>query len=302
MYFIDNSSIINLKDTTMAILYALMSMIFWGLALFLAAVASRKIGNVLTLFWMQIFGFVVGCFYFLFSPTNLNPQLLPQFIPVLGAIAILQAAGALAYYKGMEKGQVTLVSPLGASYSLVTALLSVIFLKEVLRFNQVAALFLIIAGMVIISMSFKDLIKNKSLQVLTGTKEGIIAMLGWGISLFLLIFPSKELGWFLPSLTFRFLIICFLLLYILYSRIPIVPKTQKLPLKLLIAIGIFDILAFFSYSLGVTSGYGSIVAPVSSASTLVTIFLGILFLKEKIGVRKIIGISTIVGGLLLISL
>lgn len=286
----------------MAILYALMSMIFWGLALFLAAVASRKIGNVLTLFWMQIFGFIIGCFYLLFRPSDFNLQSLPQFIPTLVAIALLQAAGALAYYRGMEKGQVTLVSPLGASYSLVTAVLSIIFLKEVLRFNQIVALFLIIAGMVIISINFKDLIKNRSFQVLTGTKEGIIAMLGWGISLFLLIFPSKELGWFLPSLTFRFLIICFLLLYILYSKIPIFPKTQKLPLKLLILIGLFDILAFFSYSLGVTSGYGSIVAPVSSASTLVTVFLGILLLKEKMGVRKVIGISIIVGGLLLISI
>lgn len=286
----------------MAIIYALMSMLFWGLALFLAAIASRKIGNILTLFWMQIFGFVIGSIYLLFSPNLVSLHLLPPFIPVLISIALLQATGALAYYKGMVKGQVSLVSPLGASYGLITAILSIIFLKEILRLNQLVAIILIIFGMIIISINLKDFIKNKSIQLLTGTKEGIIAMLSWGVSLFLLIFPSKELGWFLPSIFFRFLIILFLLIYILYSKISFLPKTQKLPFKLLVFIGLFDILAFFSYSLGVSQGYGSIVGPVSSASTLVTIFLGLIFFKEKLGVRKIIGVLAIVGGLVLISI
>ena len=286
----------------MAIIYALMSMFFWGLALFLAAIASRKIGNILTLFWMQIFGFAIGSIYLLFSPNLASFNLLPPFIPVLFVVALLQAIGALAYYKGMVKGQVSLVSPLGASYGLITAILSIIFLKEILRLNQLVAILFIIFGMITISLNLKDLIKNKSIQLLTGTKEGIIAMLGWGVSLFLLIFPSKELGWFLPSIFFRFLIILFLLIYILYSKISFLPKTQKLPFKLLVFIGLFDILAFFSYSFGVSQGYGSIVGPVSSASTLVTIFLGLIFLKEKLGVRKIIGVAAIVGGLVLISI
>lgn len=285
----------------MAIIYALLSMVFWGLALFLAAVSSRRIGNILTLFWMQLFGFVIGIIYLLFNPGLVNLNLLTPFIPILAVIALLQAIGALAYYKGMVKGQVSLVSPLGASYGLITAVLSIVFLKEVLRLNQIAAILLIIFGMIIISISFRDLVKNRSIQLLTGTKEGIIAMLGWGISLFMLISPSKELGWFLPAIFFRFLIILFLIIYILYSKLSVFPKTQKLPYKLLVFIGFFDILAFFSYSLGVSAGYGSIVGPVSSASTLVTIFLGLIFLKESLGIRKIIGVMAIVGGLILIS-
>ncbi len=286
----------------MAIIFALMSMFFWGLALFLAAIASRKIGNILTLFWMQIFGFVIGCIYLLFNLNLVNLNLILSFIPILAVIALLQATGTLAYYKGTIKGQVSLVSPLGASYGLVTAILSIVFLKEVLRLNQLVAIIFIIFGMIIISISIRDLIKNKSIHLLTGTKEGIIAMMGWGVSLFLLIFPSKYLGWFLPAIFFRFLIILFLLIYILYSKISIFPKTQKLPFKLLIFIGLFDILAFFSYSLGVSKGFGSIVGPVSSASTLVTIFLGLIFFKEKLGIRKIIGVFAIVSGLVMISI
>lgn len=286
----------------MALIFALMSMLFWGLALFLAAIASRKIGNILTLFWMQIYGFVIGVIYALFNPHLVSLQLLPPFMPILAVFALLQVIGTLGYYKGLIKGQVSLVSPLGASYGLVTAVLSIVFLKEVLRLNQLVAIFLIIFGIIILSISLKDLINNKSIQLLTGTKEGIIAMLGWGVSLFLLIFPSKYLGWFLPAIFSRFLMILILLVYILYSKLTIFPKAQKLPVKLLIFIGLFDMLAFFSYSLGVSKGFGSIVGPVSSASTLITIFLGLIFFKEKLGVRKIIGVLAIVGGLVLISI
>lgn len=286
----------------MALIFALMSMFFWGLALFLAAIASRKIGNILTLFWMQIFGFVIGCIYLLFNLNLVNLNLILSFIPILALIALLQTTGTLAYYNGMVKGQVSLVSPLGASYGLITAVLSLVFLKEVLRLNQIVAILLIIFGMIIISINLKDILKNKSIQLLTGTKEGIIAMLGWGVSLFLLIFPSKYLGWFLPAIFFRFLMILILLIYILYSKVTIFPKAQKLPFKLLIFIGLFDMMAFFSYSLGVSKGFGSIVGPVSSASTLVTIFLGCIFLKEKLSVRKIFGVMAIVGGLVLISI
>lgn len=285
----------------MAIIFALNSMLFWGLSLFLAAVSSRKIGNVLTTFWMQLLGLTFGSFYFFVGKSTINLQMLMPYVPVLIAIALLQVIGSLAYYKGMEKGQVSLVSPLGASYGLVAAIMSIIFLKDILKLNQIAAILLIICGIIIISMNVKDFLRNKSVQILSGTKEGIIAMLGWGISLFLLIFPSKELGWFLPTIVFRLLIIGFLLVYIRFSKISIFPKSQKLPLRLLIFAGLFDIVAFFSYSLGVSQGYGSIVAPVSSASTLVTIFLGVVFLREKIDLRKFIGISAIVSGLVLIS-
>ena len=153
-----------------------------------------------------------------------------------------------------------------------------------------------------ISVNLKDLIKNKSLQLLTGVKEGLISMLGWGISLFLLISVTKELGWFLPAFIFRLLMLLLLTTYILYSKKSPLPKTDNFPWKILLVIGIFDMLAFFTYSLGVSSSYGSIVAPISSANTLITIILSLIFLKEKIKLRQTVGIAAIVSGLVLISL
>ena len=286
----------------MGIITGFFTMFFWGVAIFLAALASRKIGNILTLFWMQLFGFLVGTAYFLFNPNSLSLSSVVQFVPVLFFIALFQVMAYLAFYKGLEKGQVSLVSPLGASWSLITVVLSVIFLREALKTNQLLAILLIACGILIVSVNLKDLIKNRSVRLLTGVKEGVISMFGWGISLFLLISVSKELGWFLPAFVFRFLILLLLTTHIFYSKKSILPKSDKSPWIMLILIGLFDILAFFTYSLGVSGAYGSIVAPISSANTLVTIVLSVIFLKEKVKLRQTIGIGAILCGLILISL
>ena len=286
----------------MGIIAGLFTMFFWGVAIFLAALASRKVGNILTLFWMQLFGFLVGIAYFLFNSTSLPLNTTVQFIPILFVIALFQVIAYLAFYKGLEKGQVSLVSPLGASWSLITIILSVIFYRESLRINQLLAILFITIGIIIISVNLKDVIKNRSIQLLTGVKEGIISMFGWGISLFLLISVSKELGWFLPAFIFRFLILLLLTTYIFYSKKSFLPKPNKFPWIMLLFIGLFDILAFFTYSLGVSGTYGSIVAPISSANTIVTIVLSVIFLKEGVKLRQIIGIGAIMSGLILISL
>lgn len=286
----------------MGIIAGLLTMFFWGISIFFAALASRKLGNILTLFWMQVFGFLVGAVYFSFNFNSLTFNHALQFIPTLLIIAFFQVIAYLAFYKGLQKGQVTLVSPLGASWSLITAILSIIFFRDILKINQIFAILLIMIGIVVISVNLKDLIKNKSLQLLIGVKEGIISMLGWGVSLFMLISVTKELGWFLPAFIFRFLILLLLTTYILYSKKSLLPKTSNFPWGILILIGLFDMLAFFTYSLGVSASYGSIVAPISSANTLVTIVLSLIFLKEKIRLRQTIGITAIIFGLVLISL
>ena len=286
----------------MDILYGLIAMTFWGTALFLAALASRKFGNVLTLFWMQLFGFLIAAIYFIFNFQSFNFEPIYKFLPVLLLIAVLQVIAYLAFYKGLEKGQVSLVSPIGSSWGVITAILGVIFYKESLGWLQFLAIILIVAGGVLISLNLSDLIKSKKINLLLGVKEGIISMLGWGVSLFLLVPATKELGWFLPAFIFRLFLLITLGLFILFSQKSFVSKTVKIPLKLLIPIGIFDVGAFFAYSLGVSGSFASIVAPIGGANTVVTILLASLVLKEKMTRNQIIGIIGVVAGLVLIAI
>ena len=286
----------------MGVVAGILSMFFWGTAIFLAALASRKQGNVLTLFWMQLFGFLVGVGYFLLNYNSFVFNSIFQNIPLLIIVAILQVVAYLAFYKGLEKAEVSLVSPVGAAWGLVVAILGVIFFQESLNTFQILAIGLIVIGIVMLSINISDFVKSKKVNLLIGVKEGVIAMLGWGTSLFLLVFVTKELGWFLPAFVFRFFVLLLLVGYISFSKGMFIPKSTKFPLKLLLLIGLFDIGGFFSYSFGVAGTQASVVAPIGSAFALVSVLLAKVFLKEKIDKNKMIGILTIVSGLVLISI
>ncbi len=286
----------------MGILMGLATMGLWGVAIFLAAVANKKLENVVVLFWMQIFGFILGIIYLLIKPVPLPLASIFHYLPQLILIALLQIVAYLSFYRGLAKGQVSMVSAIGASWGLLTAILGVIFLNEVLKLNQILAIVLIALGIVLVSVNIKELISNRKLKLLVGVQEGLIAMFSWGVALFFLASLTKEIGWFLPAFLFRLFLLIFLSIFILFSKKKFVPAKTEFPWGLLLLIGFFDMGAFFTFSIGTSGSYASIVAPIGSAYALVTIILAKVFLKDKIKPNQYLGIAGIIAGLIMISL
>lgn len=283
------------------IISGLLSALGWGTADFLAAKSSRKIGNVLTLFYMQIVGFCIALIYFLANLSSFNMNEIPKSIVLLIIIGFLQTIAYLAYYKGLEKGELSLVSPIGSSYVMIVVILAVIFLRESLKIPDVAAIILIILGIILVSINLKDAQMIKKLHMFAGAKQGLIAMLGWGISMFLIVPASKALGWFLPVFLFRLFGILFLSFYIFIKKQSLKTNSQHSLSVLILLVGVLDVVAFFSYSLGVAKEYTSIVAPVAACFPVVSIILARIFLKEKLALNQLFGVAAIIIGLVLIS-
>jgi len=286
----------------MGILSGLLSMFGWGTSDFLAAKSSRRIGYLLTYFWTQLVAFLIALIYFWIKLPTLNINNIPQYLIFLLPAGFLFLVGTLAFYKGLTEGQVSLVSPIGASWAMITVVLSVVFFKEVLQTNQIIAIIFIIFGIILVSVNLKELLKIKRLTLLGGIKEGLIAMLAWGISLFLMVPVSKSLGWFLPVFVSKLFGLLFLVIYTMFSKKSLKIDLQIPLLILLFLIGFLDIIAFFAYSFGVEREYASIVAPVAASFPLVTIILARIFLKEKIVFNQALGIAGVIAGLILISI
>lgn len=285
----------------MGIILGLLSMFGWGTSDFLAAKVSRKTGYLVAYFWTQLVAFFIALIYFFIKLPTFNVNNIIQSLVFLLPAGFLFMVGTLAFYKGLVAGQVSLVSPIGSSWILITVFLSVIFLKEVLLINQVIAIILIIIGIVLLSIKPKELLKIKKFSFLGGIKEGFIAMLAWGMCFFLIIFPSKTLGWFLPVFALKSFGIFFLIFYIMIGKKSLKFSFQKSFLALFFLVGLLDIVAFFSYSLGVGIASVPIVASISASFPLITIILARIFLKEKIALNQIIGIIGVIAGLVLIS-
>lgn len=284
------------------ILAGLLSMFAWGVADFLAAKSTRKVGNVLTLFWMQIVGFLVASIYFLINLSSFNIATVPRFFTILMIVGLLQLIANLFFYKGFKEGQVSLVSPIGSSWAMVTVILSVMFLREAPQPIQIMGILLTFIGLILASINIKELFEIKKLTVLAGVREGIIAMIGWGLSFFLIVPASQALDWFLPVYIFRFSTLLFLTLYIFFKKLPLKTSLKPSLAALYLPIGFLSIVAPFSYSFGVGGEYASIVAPIAASSPLITIVLARIFLKEKITLNQASGIAAIITGIILISL
>lgn len=273
----------------------------WGASDFLAAKSSRKIGYLLTYFWTQLVAFSITLIYFLVKFPTLDVNNIPQFLVFLAPAGFLFMIGTLAFYKGFIGGQVSLVSPIGASWAIVTVILSVIFFKEILQTNQIIAISLIILGITLVSTNLKEVLKIKRFALLGGAKEGLIAMLAWGVSLFLIVPASKALGWFLPVFALKFFGLLLLVTYVLFGRKSLKISFQSPLLILLFFIGFLDVIAFFGYSFGVGGEYASIIAPIAAAFPLVTIILARMILKERLVLNQVFGIVSVITGLVLIS-
>ncbi|MBZ9577726.1 DMT family transporter [Patescibacteria group bacterium] len=286
----------------MGILSGLLSMFGWGTSDFLAAKSSRKVGYLITYFWTQLFAFSIAFVYLLIKLPTLNINNVFQFLVFILPAGFLYMVGTLFFYKGFTKGQVSLVSPIGASWAMITVILSFVFLKEVLKTNQIAAIILMIIGVVLVSINLKELLKVRKLALLGGIKEGLIAMLAWGFSLFLIVIPSKTFGWFLPVFGLKLFGIMFIVIYAMLIKQSLKVKLQLSLLALFFLVGFSDMVAFFGYSFGVEGEYASIIAPVAASFPLVTIILARIFLKERIVLNQAFGIVGIIAGLILISL
>jgi len=286
----------------MGIISALISMLGWGTADFLAAKATRKVGDILALFGMQLIGFLIALIYFCSRINTFDLSKLPKYLLLLAIIGFLQIIAYLAYYKGLKKGTISLVTPVGASWGIITAILSIIFLKEILVGNQILAVIFIAIGIILVSIDFGAFKLTKKINLLVGIKEGIVAMLGWGVSMFLLAFTAEALGWFIPVLIFKIFGLSLLFFYMLKKKSFQKDSFTKPVILLLIPIGMLDILAFFTYSFGINNLNASIVAPIAASFPVVTIILARIFLKERLNIVQTIGVIGIIAGLVLISL
>jgi len=284
------------------IISGLISMFGWGTSDFLAAKSCRKIGFVLTFFWAQLISFLIALLYFIFNFRTFDFNSVPKFFVVIIIYGFLFTISALAFYKSLSIGKVSLVGPITASWAMITILLSVLFLKEELKTNQIAAIILIIVGVILISSDLKEFFQKNKLIFLIGTKEAIIAMFGFGVALFLLALVIKSLGWFLPGFLSRLFILIFLILYFIFKKQPMKIGFGPTNWIMIIVIGFLDIIAFFAYSIGVSTEYASIIAPIAASSPLITTILAQVFLKERIALSQIFGIIITISGIILISI
>jgi transporter family protein len=280
-----------------SILAGLGGMFGWGLYDYFGGLFSKRIGNFKTLFWSQLAGLVFALLLIVVFAINLN---IPIGIAVLILVAsILYAVAYLLFFKGFELGNVSIISATMNLWAVFTMLFAFIFLGQRLSTFQFLGVLMIMAGVALVSLKRSD-VKDNNIKLLSGVKETIFAALLFGIFWNISEIISEDIGWLSTTLFVKVGVVLFMLLFCLLinRELSIAKTTSKIKMMILCA-GFLEAGAVACVNWGLTIGDAILVAPISSALSLVTITMAVIFLKEKITKIQGFGMVIVIGGIVL---
>jgi drug/metabolite transporter (DMT)-like permease len=231
----------------------------------------------------------------------------PGDVAALAISGVLGAASFASFYRALQLGPVSLVSPMFSAYSAVAVILAVAFGAEKLAAAAIAGLVLTIGGVALVSAGGQNDVRPdprpSSRLRGNGVPYALAAMLSWGVAIYLLGRASEHLGWFLPVVLSRivtFAIVVFAAAVVGLRHRSIRPRLATLWLPGIC--GLFDVLAFMAYTRATMGGSVSVPTVASACFPLIVIAGGVLFFRERLRGHQVLGTGMTLAGLLILGL
>lgn len=297
--------LITMETTTLiAVGFGLTAGIGWGVSGFFDAKASKAVGPLASAFLVNvIIAIAYALLFAVFWRHELhtaNPSFTygATYAAVSGFIITV---GAVAYFKGLARGPVALVSPMSSSYPLITVALALVLFDAHLHGAQLLAIGAIIVGIMLTT----NLIKPRQLRALEsrGPLLGLIASICWGVGYTLLAQGILRLGWHVATLIeFGAMALAFAVC------IPVVNRGAFLPFhairsglknnNVLLASSI-ALCAALSFNIGLSHDVaaGAIVATLSACYPVLTMLLALRSFNETVHKAQLAGAVMSMAGI-----
>lgn len=281
----------------LSIFAGLGGMIGWGLYDFFGGLYSKSIGNFKTFFWSQLAGAIFASLLIL--PFSINLNITPRTVIFIFVASFLYSVAYLLFFKGFMLGNVSIISATMNLWAVFTMIFAFILLGQRLSPFQFLGVLLIITGVVFVSLKV-DEIKGKNIQLLSGVKETVLAAFLFGVFWIFSEVVSEEIGWVSTTLLVKIGVVLFMLLFSFLGKQALgAAKTSPRILMMILLAGVLEALAVASVNWGLTIGDAILVTPISSALSIVTIGMAVIFLKEKISKLQGVGIAVAVTGIVM---
>lgn len=285
-----------MSTTILSILSGIVGMFGWGIYDFLGGVFAKQIGPFKSIFWSQLAGLVSTFLLALVFTTNFK---IPFLVIVLFPIAaMVYSAGYLFFFKGFELGNLSIVAATMNLWAVFTMLFAFIFMGQRLSAIQTSGVLMIISGVILASVNWKD-IGNHKFQFSSGVKEAVLGAFFFGIFWNISEIISEEVGWLWTTLLVKLGIVVFLLVFAFLGKREIaLTKTAASIKYTVIFMGMIEAGAVAVVNFGLTIGDAILITPIASALSIVTITLAVVFLKDKVTKLQGLGIVTAIIGII----
>lgn len=263
----------------MGVLFAFLALLCWGFGDFQIQKSTRKIGDVLTLFYLDLIGalallpFVFKDIKGLIFDTN-------ALIILIIASAVLVAA-ALLEFQALKTGKISVVEPVFSFELFITTVLAAVIISELPGLKGLLALAGMALGILFVSVkSFSDL---RRLHLEKGVWIALIATFTMAFVNFLFGIGARAtsplmINWF----TSLFVLAVTILIITISGRWNEVKTDLRTYPKLIAVVGAVDNMAwiFFAYSMSLIPI--AIATGISEGYIALTALLGIVYGHEKL--------------------
>lgn len=297
----------------MGVLLGLTAAVNWGVADFMARFATRRIGSLRALMFMQAVGFCA--LSIVMAASSHWTRFFPAFAWApwtwILLAGILSAFSTLALYRSFEVGILALVSPIAASYPALTVVLSLASGERLTRTHGCGIL-AVILGVILAALvlpSRNDASADgqnvgstrSSHHLLRGVPYALAAALGFGFNYWIIgfrvmpVFSGIGSVWVIRLVTFL----------VLAMLLRPLGETVALPRGstawLIVFIGLTDTAGFVANNLAFKQEEIAIATVLASLYGVVTLFFAAVFLRERLGRTQWIGVTLIFLGVALVS-
>lgn len=277
----------------MWIIYALVSAIFSGLTSVLASYSSKlnKVDSILITtirtFIILVLSFIATLIYKTFNEIY-NLDIKTIIFLILSGISTTLLW--IFYFKALDTGDVSKVTPIDKTSIVITLILSMIFLHEKITIIKVISIIFILIG-TLLTVNKKTTNEKDNKWILYSILTAIFTSTTTIISKIGLNDIDSVLATFIRTVIV-FIILMFIV--IIKKKYIYLKDISKKSLRYVIYSGTTNTLSWLFYFASLKDGETSIVFTIEKLSIVVTILLSVIFLKEKLNRKQIIGIIIIV--------
>jgi drug/metabolite transporter (DMT)-like permease len=268
----------------------------WGLAALAAASATARIGVYAAVFGSQVLaGCALAVLAFILDPPMTG--LSGTAGPVLAAGGLLSLAGWLAYYKALDLGPVSVVAAISSTYGGVTALLAVAVLGEHPGAFGIAGIALAVAGAAALTAGGGNHAGGRA-----GIPLAAASAAGYGIGAFILGGAAARAGWLPAALVTAAASVAALIVAFPFLRRLLPSGGLGRGMAWAAGAGLAEAVALMAMAAGGQAGHVAVTAAVSGLYPAVPLACGLLSGRERLTLRQVLGIATVIAGIALINI
>jgi drug/metabolite transporter (DMT)-like permease len=277
----------------------------WGVADYLAARITRRVGETGALLRIQLVGVPVLLLAWVILRAPLpDTRNLLWITPAAGCFVV----GYLAFFYGLRVGAISLVSPISSAGAAVPVMAGIGFFGEAASGVRLGGIGLTLVGIWVLQADPGAIGALAPAGRRQGIRAGLVTLAAWGSGTALLLPAVRSAGAFVPVATLRLEVLTIVGVWWLIERarsrgaptepIPSAGAAEPGDARwaVVVAAAALDLTAFFAYGVALRDAPAAVAAPIASAYPLVTILIARHRLQEHLAGREWLGVGLTLAG------